>query len=323
MIRRRLFLPALAVLLAPAGAWAQNAGVTLIVPAQTGGAGDAIGRLVASLLTRELNRPVTVRNRPEGEGVAGHEALAAAAPDGNTIGLVNTELAMMHWRGATALTHDGVTPLALLNRDPMAVFIRAESRIDDLRELFVAIRGKGRNLRASGSRDGGLANLALAGLLQSIAVPPDGVSWVASAGAAPAMEALLADRVDFVIASVPDAAALLNAGLVRGLAVMDAERNPGFPDIPTLAEAAESDWTASIWRGIAAPPGLPEAERDRLVAALRAVFDSPEFDAFMNQRGFAMRWAGPQDFAALMAEADADMGRALRGVGLMTGGTGQ
>ncbi len=285
--------------------------ITLIVPWQTGSGADAMGRLLASLLTRELGQPVQVRNRPEGNGVNGHEAIAAAAPDGYTIGLVTTELAMMHWLDRTEITHESVTPLALIGRDPAAILVRAESRIDDVRELRLSIRGKGRALRASGTAEGGIWHLALAGMARSLGLPPQAVTWVPTSGAAPAFERLLADEVVLVIAAIPEASSLLNAGLVRGLAVMDATRNPGYPDIPTLQEAADSDWTAAAWTGVAGPAGLPDAVRQELVDALRLAYDSEEFRAFMSQRGFTPAWLGPDDFAAFMAASDAALGAAL------------
>lgn len=290
--------------------------LTLIVPWEVGGGSDATARIIASLLTRELGRSVTVRNRTEGQGVAGHEAIAKAAPDGNTIGMVTTELNMMHWTGDTELNYRDVTPLALMNRDPAAIFVRGDSRIDDIRELRLAVIGKAGKLTASGTRRGGIWHLALAGFLRALNIPTEAIEWRGMAGSAPAFQALMDNEIDFVVASVPDSSALLNAGLVRALVVMDETPNPGYPDIPTLKEALGIDWQAAAWRGIAAPPGLPRERIERLSYALAAVYQSDEYIDFMAQRGFGRAWAGPGAFDDFLADNNAALGEALRSLGL-------
>ena len=91
--------------------------ITLIVPWGAGGGTDATGRMIAGLLKAELGQPVNVVNRTGGSGVVGHSAIATAAPDGYTIGVVTVEIGMMHWAGLTELTGKDYTPIALYNYD--------------------------------------------------------------------------------------------------------------------------------------------------------------------------------------------------------------
>ncbi len=287
-----------------------------IVPREAGGGADAMARIIASLLQRELERPVGVRNRADATGVRGHTALAEAPADGSVIGMVTTELAMMHWRGLTTLTPGDVTPLALMNVEPAALLVRADSRIDDMRDLLVRIRTKSGFLTASGSPEGGIWHLALVGMLQSLGIPATAMRWRPSSETAPALQDLLEGRVDLVVSTIPDASAPLNAGLVRPLAIMDSTPNPGYPQVPTLQAATGSPWTIAAWRGIAAPPGLPQPQAIRLAQALNAVYTSPEFAAFMSQRGFTPAWAAREAFAAFMDSSDERLGAALRAAGL-------
>src|SRR5580765_3342440 len=87
--------------------------VTLIVPWGAGGGTDAVARMLASLLEKDFGRPVNVVNRTGGSGVVGHQAIATAAPDGYTFGLITLEINLMHWVGLTDLTFEKYTPLAL------------------------------------------------------------------------------------------------------------------------------------------------------------------------------------------------------------------
>src|SRR5256885_14520342 len=77
--------------------------ITLIVPWGAGGGTDATARIIASLLEKELGQPINVVNRTGGSGVVGHQAIAGAAPDGYTIGLITGEISMMPWQGRTDL----------------------------------------------------------------------------------------------------------------------------------------------------------------------------------------------------------------------------
>src|ERR687891_928309 len=93
-------------------AWPERP-ITLIVPWGAGGGTDATARIIGSLLEKELKQPVNVVNRTGGSGVVGHQAIASAAPDGYTIGIVTSEIAMMHHQGLTDLTGVSFTPLGL------------------------------------------------------------------------------------------------------------------------------------------------------------------------------------------------------------------
>ena len=97
---------------------------------------------------------------------------------------------------------------------------------------------------------------------------------------------------------------------------MSAERNPAFPDVPTLKEAAGIDFTVGAWRGIAGPKDLPEDVTAVLVPLLEKIHGMAEFKDFMNQRGFGMVYEPPVEFAAFMAERDAAFGEVMKGLGL-------
>ena len=89
--------------------------ITLVVPWGAGGGTDAIARMIASLMEKDLGQPVNVVNRTGGNGVIGHQAVASAQPDGYTLGFITTEIAMLHWQGLTPLTPADFTPIALMN----------------------------------------------------------------------------------------------------------------------------------------------------------------------------------------------------------------
>jgi tripartite-type tricarboxylate transporter receptor subunit TctC len=291
--------------------------VTVIVPWGAGGGTDATARIVAALLEKDLGQPFNVVNRTGGSGVVGHSAIATAQPDGYTIGMLTVEISMMHWQGLTELAPTSYTPLALMNEDPPGVQVKSDSPYKTVKELADAIKASpAGKFKASGTGQGGIWHLALVGWLTAMGLKPDHVPWVPSNGAAPAMQDLAAGGIDIVTCSVPEAKAMIDAGKARSLAVMSAERNPQFKDVPTLKEALGVDYSVGAWRGIAAPKGLPAPVAQKLTASLKKVYDSKEFKDFMSSRGFGVVWGDAAQFASFMDAGNKKMGAAMKAAGL-------
>nr|WP_245428841.1 tripartite tricarboxylate transporter substrate binding protein [Phyllobacterium phragmitis] len=290
--------------------------ITLIVPWGAGGGTDSTARIIGSLLQKELGQPVNVVNRTGGSGVVGHSAIAEADPDGYTLGIATVEIGMMHWQGLTELTYADYTPLTLMNEDPGAVQVSADAPWKDLPALIDDIKANPGKYKASGTGQGGIWHLAIAGLLSKLDVDPSSVPWVPSNGAAPGLQDLVAGGVSIVPCSIPEARSLLSAGRVKSLAVMSEERNAAFPDIPTTKEAIGVSWTLGAWRGIVAPKGLPDAESEMLIAALKKVYDSEEYKSFMSKQGFGVRWASGAEFGNFMKASDETLGEVMKQVGL-------
>src|SRR5215213_471953 len=302
-LNRRLLMAAAVAAVAMTGfhlpAAAQNypsRPITLIVPWGAGGGTDATARIIGSLLEKELGQPVTVVNRTGGNGVVGHAAIASAPPDGYTIGMATVEIAMMHWQGLTDLNGASYTPIGLVNADPAGINVRADSPYKTVGDLLAAIKANPGKFKASGTGQGGIWHLAIAGLLRDQKIDPAALPWVPSNGAAPGLQDLVAGGVEVAPVSLPEARSLIDAGKVKSLAIMDAKPSALYPNVPTLKSATGSDWTMAAWRGIVAPKGIPAEARDKLAAAVRKVAASKEYTDFMASRGFGVIYAGPEDF---------------------------
>jgi tripartite-type tricarboxylate transporter receptor subunit TctC len=291
--------------------------IQLICPWGAGGGTDATARIVAALLEKDFGQPVSVVNRIGGSGVVGHSAIATAAPDGYTLGIITVEIAMMHWQGLTDLTPRSYTPLALMNEDPPGIQVKSDSPYKTVKDLADAIKAApAGKLKASGTGQGGIWHLALIGWLTAMGLKPSHVPWVPSNGAAPAMQDLAAGGIEIVTCSVPEARAMIEAGKARSLAIMAQARNPQFPNVPTLREAMGIDYDTGAWRGFAGPKGLPQPIATKLTAALKKVYDSKEYTDFMSSRGFGVIWGDAERYAAFMDASDKKMGEAMRAAGL-------
>jgi tripartite-type tricarboxylate transporter receptor subunit TctC len=290
--------------------------ITLIVPWGAGGGTDATARIVGSLLEKELGQPVNVVNRTGGSGVVGHAAIAQGTPDGYTIGLATVEIGMMHWQGLTELTGASYTPLGLVNIDPAGVQVRADAPYKNLADLLAAIKANPGKFKASGTGQGGIWHLAIAGMLKDLKLDPAAVPWVPSNGAAPGLQDMVAGGVEIVPCSLPEARSLIDAGKVKSLAIF-ADKAPAlYPNLPTIKQATGSNWQTAAWRGFAMPKGTPKDIVDKLTAAIQKAYDSKEYKDFLTQRGFGAEWAKQDDFAKYMAKGDADMGIVMKAVGI-------
>jgi len=291
--------------------------ITLIVPWGAGGGTDATARIIGSLLEKDLGQPVNVVNRTGGSGVVGHAAIASAQPDGYTIGLATVEIGMMHWQGLTDLTSASYTPIGLVNADPAGVQVRADSPYKTVNELLAAIKANPGKFKASGTGQGGIWHLAIAGLLRDQKIDPAALPWVPSNGAAPGLQDMMAGGIEVAPVSLPEARSLIDAGKVKSLAIMNDKPSALYPNVPTLKAAIGSDWTMAAWRGIVAPKGLPAPVRDKLAEAVRKVATSKEYNDFMSSRGFGVIYAGPDDFAKFMVKSNTELGATMKAVGLV------
>ena len=135
-------------------AWPERP-ISLIVPWGAGGGTDATARIIGSLLEKELKQPVNVVNRTGGSGVVGHQAIAGAAPDGYTLGMITVEITMMHHQKLTELSPISYTPLALMNLDPAGFQVRADSPYKTMGDVLAAIKANPGKFKASGTGQGG------------------------------------------------------------------------------------------------------------------------------------------------------------------------
>lgn len=284
--------------------------IVLVCPWSAGGGTDAVSRQVAALLEIDLGVPVNVVNATGGSGVTGHTRGSLARPDGYTVTMTTVELNMLHWRGLTNITYHEFEPLMLLNRDDAALFVRADASWKSIEDLESAIRAKPGGLKASGTAQGGIWHLALAGWLDAVGLKPSDALWISINGAGPSLQELMSGGVDVVCCSLPEAQALLDSGRIRALGVMSAERLEAYPDVPTFREQG-ADWAMGGWRGLMLPLGVPEDRVETLLAAIERVTQRKEYLAFMESSGFDHSAARPADFEALLELQDAQFGEIL------------
>ncbi len=290
-----------------------NGPIVLLCPWSAGGGTDRLSRQVAAFLEREMDTPVNVVNATGGGGVTGHTRGALARPDGYTLTMVTVEINMLHWRGLTNISHKDYEPIGLVNLDAAAIFVRADAPWKNLAEFEEYVRTSTFPVKVSGTANGGIWHLALAGWMDKVGLTWSHATWVPNNGAAPSFQELLAGGVEAVCCSLPEAHSLLDSeGGVRCLGVMADKRVTQYSEVPTLKEQGV-DWTMIAWRGVCAPKGTPPEITGNIVAALERVVLTDSFKESMRNAGFNTTWMPPERFRAHMVDVDERLGKLLTG----------
>ena len=282
----------------------------LVCPWAAGGGTDRVARQIGVQLEQGLGVPVNIVNATGGSGVTGHTRGANSRPDGYTLTIITPELTMLHWRGLTDISPADFDPLMSVNGDCAALFVRQEAKYQSLADLEQEVRQRPRQLLASGTAFGGVWHIALAGWLTKLELPADTVIWKPLNGSNPSLQELMAGGVDMVCCSVPEAQTLLDAKRIRCLGVMAEVRQAGLPNVPTFREQ-QVDWVLMGWRGLALPLGVPDERRQTLLAAVKKVVSSKEYQKFLQSANFGYRADEPTAFQELLQTSDSEYGAIL------------
>ncbi|MFZ4285245.1 tripartite tricarboxylate transporter substrate binding protein [Variovorax sp. HJSM1_2] len=292
--------------------------IQMLVPYVKDGGSDQRARLIAKYLARELGREIEVVNRTG--AVTGHTAIAQAAPDGATIGLITGEIGMMHWHaGLTALTPADYTALAVPFVESSAIIVRHDAPFADLRAFLEHCRNQ--PVVGSGGPDFSVWKFSLLGLLRAAGQSIQNVQWIETYSGEQGLANVLEGRALVAPITMTDARGPLRAGTARALASMEDVRHASFPEVPTVQEAAGIPWSVAHWRGIVAPRGLPEALRQNYIEALQRVSRHEDFQAEARASSFTVRWRFGDDFADYMAEDDQQFGQVIQSLGAKAGST--
>jgi tripartite-type tricarboxylate transporter receptor subunit TctC len=319
-IARRSLLTGLALLPLPALAQAQapwpNRPVRIVVPFAPGGSTDIVARILSQYLGERLGQPFPVENRPgAGATLASHQ-VAQAAPDGYTLVISNSAshgispslFRNMRYDAMTDFTHIamGATTSTAIVVNPnypaqsvAALIALGTSRPDG---IDFASAGHGTTTHLLGLR------IAHAAGFRLNAIP--------YRGAGPAMADVIAGNVGMMVDGLPSCIPHIRAGVVKAIAVADAERNRHLPNVPTLIESGLPGMTSYSWFGVSGPAGLPAPIVDKLNAEIRAILASPPVRQRYNDLTADAPDMTPAQYTAFIQEELRVWGEVVRAAGI-------
>ncbi|MGN7295360.1 tripartite tricarboxylate transporter substrate binding protein [Rhizobium sp. SAFR-030] len=291
--------------------------ITLIVPWAAGGGTDAVARVLASGMEKELGVSVNVVNKPGGGSVIGHSEMLTTKPDGYTLGFATAELATFYWAGQSQYKATDFNPIALVNFDSGAFHVSTAGEWKDVKGALEDIKSKPKGtFTVTGTATGAAYHLAFAGFLKANGVDPLAVTLVPSQGAAPGFQELAAGGANVVLSSLPEGMSMMQAGKTKPLAVFAEKRIAAFPDVPTAEEATGVAFTGGTWRGVVGPQELPADVKKKLSDTVVKVANSEEFTKFMNDKGFGKRVLDSEGFGQFLSEQYTQIGSIMNDLGI-------
>lgn len=288
--------------------------IRIVVTFPPGGGTDVLARLIASELTRTVNQPVVVENRPGASGNIGADHVAKSPADGLTLLAVNSSYAInpgvfkkMPFNPASDLR--GVYLFASV---PSVISVPETSRILTLKDLIDAGKA-GRSFTYASCGAGTPQHLA-GGMLEISA--RISLQHIAYKGCAPAITDVLAGQVEMGINTLANTVPHVTSKKLRALAVTSKRRTPQLPDVPAVSEFGLADYDVDQWFGILAPARTPDGIIAKLYREMSRVMARDEIQARLGQMGYNTANVGPDEFQKILVADIERFGKVTRSIGL-------
>ncbi|VTU12940.1 Argininosuccinate lyase [Variovorax sp. SRS16] len=271
--------------------------VHLIVPFAAGGPADVLGRLVGQDFTDKLGQSFVVDNKAGAAGNIGVDAVAKAAPDGYTLGIVPVGNVAVNPTLFPSLPYKAadLQPVAMLGIVENVLVVNASVPAKSLKELLALALAKPDTLSFASPGAGSQAHLAgelmgLSGNVRMLHVPYKGIG--------PAVNDLLGGQVSMMFAPISVALPHLKTGKLRAIGVASLQRSAALPDVPTIAEQGMPAFEAVSWYALMAPAGTPKAVVDRLNAEAASMLARPDVKEKFAGLGMEPGGGTPEQLAA-------------------------
>jgi tripartite-type tricarboxylate transporter receptor subunit TctC len=266
-----------ALLMLTGGAGAQsfpNHPMVMVIPFAAGGPQDVLGRIIAQGMSEALGQQVIIENVGGAGGMTGSVRVAQAAPDGYTfvLGSVGT-----HAQNQTLFTHPlydaatDFTPVALVAETPIALITRKDLPATNFKEFVAYAKANQGKMQYGSAGAGSATHLACVVLNYVIGV---NITHIPYRGTGPAMTDLAGGRIDYLCDIIATAKPQIDAGTVKGLAILTKDRAAVLPNLPTSAEQG-TDVQAYTWSAVFLPKGAPDAIVQKLNAAIVHAMKTP------------------------------------------------
>jgi tripartite-type tricarboxylate transporter receptor subunit TctC len=272
-------------------------------------------RLIASRMSRELGQPIVVDNRAGGATSVASTAVARAAPDGYTLLMGASSLAINPALQPNLTPREPLRelmPIGMGYRSAFVLHVHPGLPARNVAEFVAYAKANPGRISFGSSGTGAVNHLCLELFRLRAGIE---LVHVPYRGGAPALIDLRAGRIQAMFAAALEAIPAIREGATRALAVSSATRLPLLPDVPAVAETLPG-FDAVFWQGLFAPPGTPEPVIARLAAALRATTEDREVRARMAEQGVAAETGDAAVLRRVLVEDTETWGRLIREAGI-------
>nr|WP_245867726.1 tripartite tricarboxylate transporter substrate binding protein [Sporomusa silvacetica] len=291
--------------------------ITIIVPFAAGSSLDILARALEKSAQKHLGQPLVVVNMPGGGATIGMNELAGAKPDGYTIGVVATSAILQPLIGQTRYHYPtALEPLVNVVSSPVVVATLAEKPWKNLSELVSYAKQHPGEIKFGHGGLGTSTHVTGETFAREAGITIKQVPF--RGGESESLAALLGGHVQLMFSyNPPVLKEHVKSGTIRILGVAEENRLtiPGFEDVPTFKEQG-IDVAFNFWTGIAAPKGMPLAEKARLISGLREMVNDPDFKENMEKLGMSVHYLGPEDFSERWIADNAKLTKVVKETGI-------
>jgi tripartite-type tricarboxylate transporter receptor subunit TctC len=290
--------------------------IKIVVPFGAGGPADVYSRVVAQHLSEAFKQPVVVEDRPGAGSIIGSDAVAKSPPDGYTlltISNTHTTNESLVPNKPFQLVRD-FTPVAALNFSDLIMVIHPSVPAKDLKEFIALAKAKPGALNYASSGTGTPYHMA-AELFK--AMSGTDIVHVPHKASGEARNAVIGGHVQMMFDAITTMASNVKAGQVRALGTSASKRSTVLPDVPTIAEAGVPGYESTIWLGIVAPAGLPDAIAQKLNTEINKVLNRPDVQAAWAQQGAVPMIMSPAEFGTFVRADIEKWARVVKVAGLV------
>lgn len=293
-----------------------NRPIRVVVPYTPGGFTDQMARLVQLGLQQRLGQPVLIDNRPGANSLIGVDAVAKAAPDGSTFGVVIAAYAANTSLYAGKLPYDpgkDLMGVSLMGVSPLLAAVNNDAPFKTGRELIDYARANPGKISFGSSGNGSAAHLTTElwkALTKTYMV------HVPYRGAVPALTDLMGGQIQLFFDAPTGLINQARGGKVRLIGVAGEKRLPAVPDVPTFIEQGFAGFTGSTWAGMLAPAGTPPGVVQRMADEVARIIKSDETRAKLDAMGTFPAGSTPQEFDAFIAAETTKWGQVIKTAGV-------
>jgi len=271
--------------------------IRLIAPFPAASTVDVVARILGQKLSARLGQQLVIDNRVGASGKIGADAIAKAAPDGYTLGVVTVSTQAVAVALVPNLPYDPIrdfTPLAMIASSPYALVVYAGLPAKTVADLVALARRKPGALNYGSAGPASLAHLAGALFASSADISLTHVPYKSSAQS---VVDLISGRLDMQFATIAPTLSNIRAGQLRALAVTSKTKVAVLPEVPTMDAAGVHGYEASLWFALVGPAGLPAGIAARLNREVIDILNAPDMTAALEQQGFIAEGGTPQELA--------------------------
>jgi tripartite-type tricarboxylate transporter receptor subunit TctC len=297
-------------------AQAQPRPLKIVVPFPPGNGTDILARLMAPKLIAAMHHAVIVENRGGANGMIGAEVVAHAAPDGTTILFTSPSTHVTAQFLSKNLPYDPVkdfTPITAAVEPVTVMTINPSLPVNSVKELIAYAKANPGKLNYSSPGVGAVFHMS--GELFKLGAGVD-IVHVPYKGASPALQGVIAGEVAIGFNSLASVLPHLRSGKLKVLAVLEAKRYPGLPDVPSMGEALPGFEKPASWFGLFGPAGLPPATLARLHDELVASLKDRDVSAKIDELAMTVIANTPEQFSVMLKTGIDQYGRLIKAAGI-------